>query len=47
MDDNNQAGLSGEIQIKKPDGTVVNLKLQSKPKKEQVNGDSKPRSGNS
>ena len=35
--DNKQTGLSGIITIKKPDGTVINLQLQSKPEKEKKN----------
>jgi len=39
--------LSGEIQIKKPDGTIKTLKLQSKPRNEEkAHGDSStPNSG--
>ena len=35
---NTQSGLAGKIEIKKRDGTVINLNLSSKPKGDNRNG---------
>lgn len=40
MTDNLKPGLSGSIEIKKPDGTIIKLNLNSKPYKGEKHGNS-------